>query len=197
MRKGEQTRELILERAAQIFSRQGYFGSSLAEIMQETGLEKGGIYNHFASKDDLALAAFDYAFALLWARIDAAMAGKAHATDQLLGLLDAFCSLIEDPVLVGGCPLLNTAVEADDAHPALRRRVRQAMTRLRELIQGIVARGIAAGEVRAEVDGDTLATLLIATMEGAVMLSKLYRYPAHMTRAADHLTRYIETAVRA
>ncbi len=197
MRKGEQTREMILGRAAQIFSRQGYFGSSLSDIMQETGLERGGIYNHFASKDDLALAAFDYAFALLWARIDAAVAGKAHATDQLLGLLDAFRSLIEDPVLVGGCPLLNTAVEADDAHPALRRRVRQAMTRLRELIQGIVARGIAAGEVRAGVDGDTLATLLIATMEGAVMLSKLYRDPAHMTRAADHLTRYIETAVRA
>ena len=197
MRKGEQTRELILERAAQLFSRQGYFGSSMSDIMQATGLEKGGIYNHFSTKDDLALEAFDYAFGLLWGRIEREMAGKAHAVDQLLGLVSAFRSLIKEPLLAGGCPLLNTAVEADDAHPALRRRARQAMTRLRELIQGIVARGIAAAEVRAEVDGATLATLLIATMEGAVMLSKLYRDPAHMTRAADHLTRYIETAVRA
>ena len=54
MSKGEQTRERILARSAQLFNRQGYFGSSLADIMRETGLEKGGIYNHFSSKEQLA-----------------------------------------------------------------------------------------------------------------------------------------------
>jgi TetR/AcrR family transcriptional repressor of nem operon len=49
MRKGELTRERILARSAQLFNRQGYFGSALADIMCETGLEKGGIYNHFTS----------------------------------------------------------------------------------------------------------------------------------------------------
>ncbi|HAE84724.1 MAG TPA: TetR/AcrR family transcriptional regulator, partial [Ktedonobacter sp.] len=43
MSKGEETRERILARSAQLFNRQGYFGASLAEIMRETGLEKGGI----------------------------------------------------------------------------------------------------------------------------------------------------------
>ncbi len=43
MSKGEQTKERILERAAQLFNQQGYFGSSLSDIMHETGLEKGGI----------------------------------------------------------------------------------------------------------------------------------------------------------
>jgi len=65
MSKGEQTREMILAQAAQLFSRQGFFGSSLSDIMQETGLEKGGIYNHFSSKEQLALEAFDYAYTLL------------------------------------------------------------------------------------------------------------------------------------
>ena len=60
MSKGEQTRHMIIERAANVFSRQGYFGSSLSDLIQETGLKKGGIYNHFRGKDDLALAAFDY-----------------------------------------------------------------------------------------------------------------------------------------
>jgi TetR/AcrR family transcriptional repressor of nem operon len=197
MRKGEQTRAMILERAADLFSRRGYFGSSVADIMQETGLGKGGIYNHFENKDALALDAFDYAFGLVWDRVEAASADAADAADQLLALVGVFRSLVKEPLLPGGCPLLNTAVEADDAHPALRHRARDAMTRLRELIQSIVAQGITAGQVRPAVDGDVLATLLLATMEGAVMLSKLYRDPIHIYRAADHIARHIETTVRA
>jgi TetR/AcrR family transcriptional regulator, transcriptional repressor for nem operon len=61
MRKGELTRERIVRRTAPLFNQQGYFGASLADIMRATGLEKGGIYNHFGSKEALALEAFDYA----------------------------------------------------------------------------------------------------------------------------------------
>src|SRR6266567_3509308 len=81
MSKGEQTKERILERAAQLFNQQGYFGSSLSDIMHETGLEKGGIYNHFASKEQLALEAFDYAIGLLEQRMRLALAGKINAID--------------------------------------------------------------------------------------------------------------------
>ena len=120
MSKGEQTREMILAQAAQLFSRQGYFGSSLSDIMHETGLEKGGIYNHFSSKEQLALEAFDHVIALLEQRIRRLLSGKTHAIDRLLALVSHFQSLLDDPIVVGGCPILNTAIEADDAHPALR-----------------------------------------------------------------------------
>src|SRR6266480_5374711 len=83
MSKGEQTREMILERTAQLFSRQGYFGSSLSDIMHETGLEKGGIYNHFESKEELALEAFDFAVELVSQRMRLALAGKINAIDRL------------------------------------------------------------------------------------------------------------------
>ncbi|GAC1447497.1 MAG: TetR/AcrR family transcriptional regulator [Ktedonobacterales bacterium] len=186
MRRGDQTREMTLEQAADLFSRRGYFGSSIADIMHETGLGRGGIYTHFDSKDALALAAFDHAVALVWERVAAAQAGAGHAADQLLALVDVFRSLIREPLLQGGCLLLNTAVEADDAHPDLRRRVRDAITRLRELARSIVAQGIAACHVRPEVDGEVLASLLLATLEGAVILSTLYRDPIHIYRAAEH-----------
>src|SRR5438876_5757808 len=107
MSKGEQTKERILERAAQLFNQQGYFGSSLSDIMHETGLEKGGIYNHFTSKEQLALEAFDYTVALLGQRMRDFLKGKTHAVDRLLAILSYFQSLIEDPIVVGGCPILN------------------------------------------------------------------------------------------
>ncbi len=197
MSKGEQTREMILAQAAQLFSRQGYFGSSLSDIMHETGLEKGGIYNHFSSKEQLALEAFDHVIALLEQRIRRLLSGKTHAIDRLLALVSHFQSLLDDPIVVGGCPILNTAIEADDAHPALRDRARAAMDRLRDTIERIITRGIQRQEIRSEVDVDTFVTVFIATLEGAVMLSKLYQDPAHMRRAAAYLTHYIETVLRA
>lgn len=188
MRKGEQTREMILARAAPIFNQQGYSGSSLSDIMRETGLEKGGIYNHFHGKEELALAAFDYAIGLQWQRIEEELVGKTHAVDRLLAMVNGYCHLLENPRLPGGCPLLNTAVESDDTQPALRDRARLAMTRWRRWIQKTVLRGITNGEVHPETDADALTTIIIATLEGAVMMSKLYDDALHMHHVVDHLT---------
>jgi TetR/AcrR family transcriptional regulator, transcriptional repressor for nem operon len=196
MSKGEQTKERILERAAQLFNQQGYFGSSLSDIMHETGLEKGGIYNHFASKEQLALEAFDYAIGLLRQRMRLALAGKINAIDRLLAIVDYFQSIIDDPPVAGGCPILNTAIEADDAQPALRDRARREMDSLRSTIQRIISKGIERQEIRPGVDPDMCATIFIATLEGSVMLSKLYQDPVHISRAAEHVKGYIETNLR-
>ena len=197
MSKGTQTRTMILARVAPLFNQQGYFGASLSDIMQHTGLEKGGIYNHFKSKEQLALEAFDYSYALLDQRIRSFLAGKTHAVDRLLAIVSYFQSLIDDPVVDGGCPILNTAVEADDAYPVLRDRAKAAMDSLRGTFERIITKGIERQEIRPEVDVDTCVTVFIATAEGAVMLSKLYQDPVHMQRAVAYLTRYIETDLRA
>ena len=196
MSKGTETRERIVAQAAQLFSRQGYFGSSLSDIMRETGMEKGGIYNHFASKEQLALESFDYAVSLVQQRIKVALTDKRNAVDRLEALISVFQSLADDPPVAGGCPVLNTAIEADDAEPALRERAYNAMQEWRETIRRMVAKGIERGEVRPDTDGDVLATLLITSLEGAVMMSKLCNDNTHMYRVVAHLTNYLETSVR-
>ncbi|HCJ36593.1 MAG TPA: TetR/AcrR family transcriptional regulator [Ktedonobacter sp.] len=193
MSKGEETRERILARSAQLFNRQGYFGASLADIMRETGLEKGGIYNHFSSKEQLALEAFDYAYGLVQQRVRQALAGKLNAIERLQAIVSVFQGIAEDPPVAGGCPILNTAIEADDANEVLRDRARAAMDDWRSTIQRIVNKGIERQEIRPGINVDEVATIFIATLEGAIMLSNLYKDPIHMKRAADHIVRYIET----
>ena len=195
MSKGEQTRERILARSAQLFNRQGYFGSSLADIMRETGLEKGGIYNHFSSKEQLAVEAFDYAYELVQQRVRQALAGKLHARERLLALVTVFQGIVEDPPVSGGCPVLNTAIDADDANAALRDRARTAMDDSRSTIHRIVSKGIERQELHADIDADEVASILIAMLEGAIMLSNLYKDPVHMKRAASHVVNYIETVL--
>jgi AcrR family transcriptional regulator len=195
--KGERTRELIIERATEVFNCRGYAGASMSEIMSATGLNKGGIYNHFKSKEELALASFDYAVGVLTKRLTEAVDAERHAADKLLAVLGVFVRNVDDAPFAGGCPLLNMAIESDDSHPELRERVRMAIGGLQRHIRQIAKSGVAAGELRPTVVVDGLASVFVATLEGAFMLSNLYKDPVHMDRAVQHLGEYVETSVRA
>lgn len=196
MGKGEETRERVVAQAAVLFNVHGYAGTAMSDVMAVTGLEKGGIYRHFASKEQLALAAFDYAVGQARQRFAEGLAGQAHAVDLLVAFLAVFRGYARRPPLAGGCPVLNTAVESDDTNPLLRERARAVVEEWRAMIETTVAEGIARGEIRPEVDGATLALLLIATMEGAVMLTQLLGDPAPLEEAYEHLRQHIETTVR-
>jgi TetR/AcrR family transcriptional repressor of nem operon len=190
-RKGEVTRRLILERAAPVFNKRGYAGTSMSEIVEATGLEKGGIYNHFASKDELALESFAHSIALMTEAFVVAQEGKA-GLDRLLGVIEAFGEWADNPLIAGGCPIMNTAIESDDTHPALAARAREAMDSWHRLIGSIVKEAKARGEIDPDVDPYQLASLVTSTLEGSLMLSKLFHDPAHEHRAVASLTDHVE-----
>ena len=191
MSKAQETRAKIIRQAAELFNQQGYSGASIADVMQATGLKKGGIYNHFKSKDELALEAFDYAHSLTRQKIWQAVKQKRNAKERLQAMMSCYLDFIDNPPIAGGCPLLNTAIESDDTHPALRNRTRNAMDSWRSLISRIVQTGIKKGEINSQIEPDLVATILISTIEGAVMMSKLYQDPLHLERAVRHLHNYI------
>ncbi|MEO1069056.1 MAG: TetR/AcrR family transcriptional regulator [Cyanobacteria bacterium J06638_6] len=197
MSKAQVTKARIVEQAAALFNQQGYAGASMADLMQATGLQKGGIYNHFRSKDELALAAFDFATQLIQQRFMGALRGKRHAVDRLIAILGVYEYLLDDPPVAGGCPILNTAVESDDTHPALRERAQQAMDAWRTLIIRIVEKGVMRGELQAHVDGEVVATVLIAMLEGSIMLSQLYGNTVHLERSLDHVKAYVQCQLAA
>ncbi|GAB4192435.1 MAG: TetR/AcrR family transcriptional regulator [Roseiflexaceae bacterium] len=196
MRKGEETRERIVAQAAVVFNVHGYAGTAIGDIMRATGLEKGGIYRHFDSKEQLALAAFDHAVGLVRQRFAEALAGKTHAADQLLAFVEVFRGYTQHPPLTGGCPVLNTAIESDDTNPQLRERACAVVEEWRCFLRTTVSAGIARSEIQRGVDPEGLALVLIGTMEGAVMLAKLLDSPAPLELSCSHLQHYIETAVR-
>lgn len=196
MGRGEQTRVRIIEQAASLFNRQGYAGVSVSDIMAATGLEKGGIYRHFESKEALALEALDHAVAIMAERFRSAIREHRAAPDRLRAIIGVFQSVATDPPVPGGCPVMNTAIDADDGNPLLRARARAAMDRLREMVRRTAESGVARGELRADTDPDTLATVLISTIEGGIVMSGLYDDPVHAKRTAEHLERWIDERVR-
>lgn len=195
MSKGEETKERILQLAAELFNQQGYAGTSMSDIMQVTGLKKGGIYNHFQNKNELALQAFDYAMSGISQRYRIALLSKHNAVERLQAVINVFASYIDKPPLKGGCPLLNTAVESDYAHPALRKRAQEAMNSWYDMIRRVVQKGIKKGEIRPNIEPEQVATMTIAIFEGGLMMAQLHGDSIYLKRAINHLNQYIESLV--
>src|SRR5215470_17474666 len=196
MNKGEATRREIIEKAAPIFNKKGFEGASLSDLMEATGLEKGGIYRHFESKEELAEEAFDYAWRLAFERRMAGTDAIANSVDRLKQIVRNFREK-RDGLVPGGCPLLNTAVESDDGNPALRSRAKHAMTGLLTRLESIVAEGKERGEINDGVDAEQVAVLIVSTLEGNVMMSRILGRKDPYQLAIRHLEEYLEREVRA
>ena len=192
--KGQKTRERIVAQAANLFNQRGFEGSSMSDVMAATGLEKGGIYRHFSSKEELAAEAFDYAW-------KSAFETRIHDLEQVPNSIEKLKRFIVNfingrPAVTGGCPVLNTAIEADDGNLLLRERVRAAWREWRDYLAQIVAAGLKRKEIRPEVDAKQVATLIVSSLEGALMIARLERNKEALLTAQSHLERYLDTEVQ-
>lgn len=192
MGKGQVTKEHIIRTSAGLFNRKGYTGTSLSEIIERCNVRKGGIYNHFENKDEIALAAFDYTFTQLKKLLAEAVAKWSDPTDKMLAICDVYVTLIEQDTCEGGCPILNTAVESDDGHPLLKQRAQLAMTELMTALENIIKEGINRHEFRSDIDVEATCSVVIALFEGGVMLSKLYDDSKYIRYCTDQVRAYIK-----
>ena len=171
MTQGQETRKRLIQKAAGIFNTRGYSGTAVSDVMAATGLQKGGIYRHFESKEQLAVEAFDYAFEM-------AVRVRFQDFDRLASPLQQLRHFIRNFVhrrspVPGGCPMVNTAVENDDGNQALKERARQAVSIFLNRLVETIKRGIEQGEIKHDTDVGTFALLLFSALEGALIVSRL------------------------
>jgi len=195
MKKGEATRKRIVARAANLLNMQGYLGTPVSEIMRVAGLQKGGIYRHFESRAALTREAFEYAVARMRDRFVDALEGRKTATDKLFALFEVVQNASQEESYRGGCPIMNLAVESDDVDPELRELARDAMTRFVGLFERVIAEGTKNGEF-SPGDPRMRAIRIVASLEGALMLSNLYKDRTYMEAAMDDLIGSIRKGFR-
>lgn len=173
MSKAERTRQFIVEKTAPIFNTKGYAGTSLADMTEATGLTKGSIYGNFENKDEVALACFDYNLR----KVNSIITQEIEKADTIKGKLLVYASVYENflklPFPEGGCPVLNTATEADDTHPALREKVGDAITGWKNRLVNLIKKGIEQKEFKGPDNPEQLALTIIAMIEGAIMMVKV------------------------
>jgi TetR/AcrR family transcriptional repressor of nem operon len=191
--KGERSRQKIVETAAVLFNQKGFTGCSMGDIVAASGMEKGTLYGHFSTKEELALLAFDYAWKDTSDKRLRDVDTVSNALDKLKLHVDNY---VNTPSFPGGCPLLNFAVDADDGNLALRTSVRKALKGWEDFLAKIVKDGQSAGEINPEIEPHSVANLVISTLEGATVLARINKRSSALDDAQRHLSLYLETAVR-
>jgi len=194
--KGEQTRREIVQKAAPLFNQKGYEGTSLSDLMLATGLKKGGIYRHFSSKEELAGEAFDYSWEKAVSRRQDGLQEIPNSVDRLKKMIGNFVE-VRTGLVPGGCPLMNTAVEADDGNARLRARARKAFQSWLKRLSSITSEGIQKRQIDSRVDPRKLSRLIIGSLEGALLISRLQDDDAPLRDVRRHLDDYLEQIVRA
>jgi TetR/AcrR family transcriptional repressor of nem operon len=173
MGKAEKTRQFIVEKTAPVFNMKGYAGTSLSDMTEATGLTKGSIYGNFVNKDEVALAVFDYNLQKVNGIIHSEINRRSSAKEQLLAYVHVYNDFLKLPFPSGGCPILNTAIEADDTHPELRKKASDAIISWKKKIVSLIEKGIENKELSAAVNAEQTALSIIALIEGGIMISKL------------------------
>lgn len=191
MNKAATTRQHIIEEAAKIFNVKGYSGASISDVMASTGLKKGGIYNHFASKEELTVEAFKHAFDRMQRQFVEVLTDGRPPLEQLTAFVEVFRSFIYQPPIRGGCPILNSSVEVDDQDGLLALAVRKAARSWETIIRRKIEEAQALGDIPGRVDARKQAVIMISALEGAILLAKLHKDAYYLQVAADHQIEWI------
>ena len=184
--KGARTRQYILEKAAPLFNKRGFDGTSLADLEKATGLTKGALYSHFGDKDTLADEAFRYAAATVKGLIKDLLISIPTNKGKFFALLDFFAGYVLNPPIPGGCPLMNTAVEADDHRISIRPVVAEEVRRVIYFMAALIRKGMRSGEFRKGTDARQLAYVFFCAIEGAIMFSRLERSAEPIKIVVNH-----------
>lgn len=180
------SREYILEKAAPVFNKYGFSGSSLAAVCEATGMTKGSIYANFKDKDELGVAVFHYHVDLLNQKLAAILSLKEDPHEQLLLLLDFYQNAHKYPEFKYGCPVANAAPEADDTNPALKIAVNQVIDADISQFRKLIKKGIKQGLYKKKADPD-IALFMLSAIEGALMLAKTTGDQRYMQLTCDQL----------
>jgi AcrR family transcriptional regulator len=192
MSKAAKTRQHIIAQVAPVFNKQGYAGTALSDIEVATGLTKGAIYGNFGSKDNLALACFEHNIKPLQKGLIRALATPGGSIDKLKASINFYRNHFEEVAAQGGCPLMNTSVEADDTLPFLKEKVQQSISNWQKELVVLLENGKQRGDIRANTDSQQMAISIISMIEGGILLAKAMDEPTCFYKVLDMIDRTIE-----
>lgn len=170
--KAERTKQFILETAIPLYNEKGISGVNIDDILEATKLTKGCLYGHFENKEDLSAQVIDLSLKMVSEKIRAAVYKGKTIKGKIFAFLDFYKNPIETYVS-GGCPIFNTAVEADDNYPFIKEKVAKVIRIGQQELTALLQEGINNGEFSKSLDPAVFAFKLVASVEGGIVMCRV------------------------
>ncbi len=195
MHEGELTKERLLEEATKLVHEKGFGATSLTELLTAAGIRKGTLYYHFPGKDDLGLAVLQRAKTKFLAAIDEVLTAPTPK-EAIQKFLEFALERHRARRFVGGCLFGNTALEMSDANSRFAESVGHLFRQWIDKIATVIAAGQEAGQFRRDIPAGDLAQVIVSTVEGGIMMSRLRKEEGPLKTCLDCLKTFLCANVR-
>lgn len=172
--------------AALLMRERGVEATSFTEVIERSGAPRGSIYHHFpGGKAQLVEAATRYAGEFTAAGLVSSL-GSDDPVDAVHAFTSGWTKLLEQSDFGAGCPVMAAALEGS---PGVREAAADAFRRWEQLVAEALEQHTTAGRAR------SLATLFVASIEGAVVIARAQRSSEPVRRVARELELVVRAAL--
>jgi len=188
-------KEKIIRESLKLFSLKGFLSTSIQDIMKETRASKGGLYNHFKSKDDILLAVLSEARKVWRERNLAGLDRIEKPVEKVRKLLENYRDryLKDRETFPGGCLFVTLSVELDDQRPDFSRELNEGFVRLKAMIRRNLDQGKKNGDLRGEVNTEAVTEMIFSGMLGASVIYGTGKSPKSIDQCINALIHYLES----
>lgn len=191
--KGARTRQLIIEKSLQLFSVKGYYNTSIRNIMEATGLTKGGLYGHFESKEAIWYAVYDEAVkrwhAVVFDQVNN-INNPLHRIEKVIE--NDVINYLGQQIFQGGCYFLNTLVELSGQSPEMSRHMLRGFIRFSKLLQQWLMEAEAGGLIKPGLNHREIANFIFISLNGAAALYAVTRDQSVLQQTNSQLRHYVQ-----
>ncbi|MBU0943164.1 MAG: TetR/AcrR family transcriptional regulator [Proteobacteria bacterium] len=172
--KGQETQKHILTESRKLFTVQGFQNTSISQIIAATGVKKGNLYYYFPSKEELGLAVLIDARDEFFQILESSLVGE-NPVLKIIHSCNSILTLIQQKNFVGGCLFGNTALEMTDSNSRFGKIVQDIFSHWAKKIEYELEQAASSGLLNSKIPSTSLATAIVAILEGGIMLSRLYK----------------------
>lgn len=194
--KSELTKEHILKTVAPIFNKNGYAATSLSDLTEATGFTKGAIYGHFENKEELAIQAFNFNVRSLMKRIGDHLKSSDSPLQKLYLISDFYRNYYDYSKQLGGCPVINVGVDANNQNKVLLKRVRQVVEKIQDQLATLIENGIEAGEITDRINAMTYAKRIDTMFQGAIFMTYTMNDDSYLKETTEQIDQMITNQLK-
>lgn len=181
----------VLARAEAVFRRKGFEATSMCDLAEATGVQRGSLYNAYGDKEALFLRAFAAYEARIIAGVGAALSG-APGAEGVARLFETLIANMTATEAARGCLTTRLAAEGDLAGPKVTGRVRDLLTHLEAAVRAALERPEArAGLALPPMEA---ARLIVTFTRGLAVMERVHGDAARLRATARDLARLLYPA---
>ncbi len=194
--KAELTSQFIIEVSAPIFNKNGYAATTISDITKATGLTKGAIYGNFKNKEELAYEAFKYMVKSVLKPLSEHLSKSNSPIQKLFLITDFYRNYYAFTKPLGGCPVINIGVDANNSNSELLRKVRDMIQRIQDQLCAIIEEGIERSEISSEINAMHYAKRIDSIIQGSIFMAYTMNEEFYIQDAMNHIDQMINNELK-